>query len=91
MRTAIIFKNSININARPKKKISEVTNGKGWFTLALTTVLSGLTQPDNLFKAGMTYRLHVTMADTGLPGSPKTNWFPFFPDIVANVVGLLQR
>ena len=39
--------------------------------------------------AGMTYRLHVTRADTGLPGNPKNSLF--FPpmDSVANVVGFL--
>lgn len=39
----------------------------------------------------MTYRLHVTTADTGLPGKPKNSVFPLGPLIVANVVGFLKK
>lgn len=37
-----------------------------------------------------TYRLHVTMAETGLPGNPKNNFLRSQYVSVANVVGFLK-
>ena len=47
-----------------------------------------ISAPDNILTAGNTYRRHVTLAETGLPGNPMTNRvLPKYVQ-VANVVGL---
>ena len=53
-------------------------------------VLLKLGHPDILSNVGITYRLQVTIADTGLPGNPKNRVFPLGPLIVAKVVGFLK-
>jgi hypothetical protein len=53
-------------------------------------VLVKLGHPDILSNVGITYRLQVTIADTGLPGNPKNRVFPLGPLIVAKVVGFLK-
>jgi len=39
---------------------------------------------------GNTYMLQVTMAETGLPGRPKNNFFLSLYISVANVIGFLK-
>jgi len=53
-------------------------------------VLLKLGHPDIFSNVGITYRLQVTIADTGLPGNPKNRVFPLGPLIVAKVVGFLK-
>ena len=60
-------------------------------TLALMTVCSWCGSPDIFLNVGITYKLHVTIADTGFPGKQKKSFFLPFIDKVANVVGFLQK
>ena len=53
------------------------------------TVLFGADTPAIFLRAVITYRLHVTVAETGLPGRPKKNFFRSSNSAVAKVVGFL--
>ena len=58
-------------------------------TFAVTTVGAVFSQPAILRKAGITNRLNVTAADTGLPGNANTSLVHPSLSTVAKVVGLL--
>ena len=60
-------------------------------TFAVMTVGDVFIQPDILRRAGITKRLKVTAADTGLPGNANTSLVHSFLCTVAKVVGLLQE
>ena len=58
-------------------------------TFAATVVGAVLVQPDIFRRAGITNRLNVTAADTGLPGSANTSLVLPSLTKVAKVVGFL--
>ena len=80
---------SITPNALCKRGQLQHTTIVDCLTLTFQRSVTGVVLPDIFLREGSTNRLHVTVADTGLPGSPKNNLVLSLYFTVANVVGFL--